>query len=73
MVQKMIDWASQLRLWGSVGSLLVGAGIWGVSQQFGMGHQAGKGKVLAVTGAVGALLTGLAPIIVNTLFNAAQA
>lgn len=73
MVQKMIDWAAQFGLWGSVASLLIGAGIWGVSQQFGNGFQSGKGKVLAAAGAVGAVLTGLAPIIVNTLYNAAQA
>ena len=73
MVQKLIDWAAQFGLWGSVVSLLIGAGIWGVSQQFGNGFQSGKGKVLAAAGAVGAVLTGLAPIIVNTLYNAAQA
>lgn len=73
MVQKMINWAGQFGLWGSVASLLIGAGIWGVSQQFGNGYQAGKGKTLAGAGAVGAVLTGLAAIIVNTLYNAAGA
>ena len=72
MVQKMIDWAGQFALWGSLVSLLIGAGIWGVSQQFGNGYQAGKGKILAAAGAVGAVLTGLAAVIVNTLFNAAR-
>lgn len=71
MVQKMINWAGQFGLWGSVASLLIGAGIWGVSQQFGNGYQAGKGKTLAGAGAVGAVLTGLAAVIVNTLYNAA--
>ncbi len=72
MVQKMINWAGQFGLWGSVASLLIGAGIWGVSQQFGNGYQAGKGKILAASGAVGAVLTGLAAVIVNTLFSAAR-
>ena len=72
MVQKMINWAGQFALWGSVASLLIGAGIWGVSQQFGNGLQAGKGKILAASGAVGAVLTGLAAVIVNTLFTAAR-
>ncbi len=72
MVQKLIDWAGQFGLWGSVASLLIGAGIWGFSQQFGNGFQSGKGKVLAAAGAVGAVLTGLAPIIVNGLYNAAR-
>ena len=73
MVQKMVNWAGQFGLWGSVASLLIGAGIWGMSQQFGNGYQAGKGKILAAAGAVGAVFTGLAPVIVNTLYNAAQA
>lgn len=71
MMQKLINWAGQFALWGSVASLLVGAGIWGVSQQFGNGYQSGKGKTLAASGAVGAVLTGLAAVIVNTLFTAA--
>lgn len=73
MVQRMINWVGQFGLWGSVASLLVGAGIWGVSQQFGNGFQAGKGKILAAAGAIGAVLTGLAPVIVNTLYEAARA
>ena len=72
MVQKLINWAGQFALWGSVLSLLIGAGIWGVSQQFGNGLQSGKGKTLAAAGAVGAVLTGLAAVIVNTLFTAAR-
>lgn len=71
MVQKIVNWAAQFGLWGSVVSILVGAGIWGISQQFGNGYQAGKGKMLAGAGAAGAVFVGLAPIIVNTLFNAA--
>lgn len=73
MVQKLINWVGQFGLWGSVASLLIGAGIWGVSQQFGNGFQAGKGKILAAAGAIGAVLTGLAPVIVNTLYTAARA
>lgn len=72
MVQNLINWAGQFALWGSVVSLLIGAGIWGVSQQFGNGLQSGKGKTLAAAGAVGAVLTGLAAVIVNTLFTAAR-
>ena len=72
MVQKLINWAGQFALWGSLLSLLIGAAIWGISQQFGNGYQSGKGKVLAASGAVGAVLTGLAAVIVNTLFTAAR-
>ena len=73
MMQKLINWAGQFGLWGSVASLLIGAGIWGISSHFGNGYQAGKGKILAAAGAIGAVLTGLAPVIVNGLYNAAKA
>ncbi len=72
MAQKLLNWAGQLGLWGSLLSILVGACIWGVSQQFGNGFQTGKGKVLVGAGAIGAVITGLGAIIVNTLFNAAR-
>lgn len=71
MMQKLLNWGGQVALWGSVASVLAGAAIWGVSQQFGNGMQTGKGKTLAAAGAIGAVLTGLASIIVNTLFKAA--
>lgn len=71
MMQKLLNWGGQVALWGSVASVLAGAAVWGVSQQFGNGMQTGKGKTLAAAGAIGAVLTGLASIIVNTLFKAA--
>lgn len=73
MAQELLNWAGQIGLWGSLLSILVGAAIWGVSQQFGNGYQSGKGKVLVGAGAIGAIITGLAAIIVNTLFTTASA
>jgi hypothetical protein len=72
MMQTLLNWTGQFGLWGSLLSILVGAAIWGVSQQFGNGYQSGKGKVLVGAGAIGAALTGLAAIIVNTLFTTAS-
>lgn len=72
MAQTLINWAGQFGLWGSLLSILVGAAIWGVSQQFGNGYQSGKGKVLVGAGAIGAAITGLAAVIVNTLFTTAS-
>jgi len=68
LAQKVLNWTSQIALWGSLASLLVGAAVWGISQHAGNGYQAGRGRNFAVAGAVGALLAGLAPTIVNTLF-----
>ena len=68
LAQKVLNWTDQVALWGSLASLLIGAAVWGVSQHAGNGYQAGRGRNFAVAGAVGALLAGLAPTIVNTLF-----
>ena len=68
LAQKVLNWTSQVALWGSLASLLVGAAVWGISQHAGNGYKAGQGRNFAVAGAVGALLAGLAPTIVNTLF-----
>ena len=70
--QQLLNWTSQIALWGSLASLLIGATVWGVSQHAGNGYQAGRGRTFAMGGAVGALLAGLAPTIVNTLFGAAR-
>ncbi len=68
LFQKVLNWTDQIALWGSLASLLIGAAVWGVSQHAGNGYQAGRGRNFAAAGAIGALLAGLAPTIVNTLF-----
>jgi hypothetical protein len=70
LVQQLLNWLSQAALWGSLASILVGAAVYGLSQQSGNYAGAYKGKTLAVAGAIGACLAGLAPTIVNLLFRA---
>ncbi len=72
LAQKLLNWTSQVALWGSLLSLLAGATVWGFSQHMGNGMHAGRGRAFAMAGAVGALLAGLAPSIINTLFGAAR-
>ncbi|MPZ28460.1 MAG: hypothetical protein GEV12_19135 [Micromonosporaceae bacterium] len=72
VAQQLLDWLGQVALWASLASLLVGAAVWGLAQQAGNGYQAGRGRTFAIGGAVGALLTGLAPQIVNLLFAASR-
>src|SRR4051812_36132995 len=72
LFEKLLNWLAQGALWGSLASLLVGAGIWGLSQHAGNSYAAGRGRNLALAGVVGALLAGLAPTIINTMFSAAQ-
>ena len=72
LAQKLLDWLAQAALWGCLAALLIGGLVWGLSARAGNSLQAGTGKTFAVGGAVGALIAGLAPTIVNTFFNEAQ-
>jgi hypothetical protein len=71
LVQQLLNWLSQAALWGSLASVLIGAAVYGLSQQSGNYSGAYKGKTLAAAGAIGACLAGLAPTMVNLLFRAA--
>lgn len=72
LMQKMLNWGGQLALWGSLGSILVGAAVFGLSREMGNYANASKGRTLALGGVGGAILTGLAVTIVNLLFTAAK-
>ena len=69
---RLLSWLAQGALWGSLASLLVGSAVWGLSQHAGNGYVAGRGRTFALAGAAGALVAGLAPAVVNTLFNSAR-
>lgn len=69
--QTLINWVGQIALWGSLVSILIGASIYGLSQHVGNTYGASKGRLLALAGAIGAGLTGLAPTVVNLLNKAA--
>ena len=71
-VQRLIDWVAQIGLWGSLGTILVGAAMFGVSQQAGTYLGASRGKHIVLGGAIGAAITGLAPTIVNLVFDASR-
>ncbi|HUR23858.1 MAG TPA: hypothetical protein VMZ73_08305 [Acidimicrobiales bacterium] len=72
LIQKLLDWGGQIALWGSLGSVIAGAAVYGLSKEMGAYQNASKGKTLALGGAVGAILCGLAATLVNLLFNAAR-
>jgi hypothetical protein len=71
LVQKLLNWAQMIALWGSLGALLVGAAMYGLSREGGSYGGASRGKALALGGVVGAILAGVAPTAVNMLFEAA--
>lgn len=67
LAQNVLNWLMWLGLAGSLASLLVGGAVWGLSQVTGNSVQGGRGRVFALGGAAGAIVTGLAPTIVNEL------
>jgi hypothetical protein len=72
LIQQLLNWGQMIALWGSVASLLAGAAMYGLSREGGNYGGASKGKSMALGGAVGAVLAGLAPTAVNLLFQAAK-
>lgn len=72
LIQKLLNWASMVALWGSLAALLAGAAIYGLSRENGNFSGASKGKSVAIGGLVGTILAGLAPTAVNLLFRAAS-
>jgi hypothetical protein len=71
LIEQLLGWLDQVALWGSLASILVGAAIYGLSQNTGNYAGGFRGRQLAVAGVVGACLAGLAPTAVNMLFRAA--
>lgn len=71
LLQQMLNWLDQVALWGSLASILLGAAIYGLAQQSGNYAGGYRGKQLALAGAVGACLAGVAPSAVNLFFRAA--
>jgi hypothetical protein len=67
----MVDWLAQYALWACLASVLAGGGMYAWGRANGHNGRAVSGGALAAGGAVGAVLVGLAPDIVNQLFRTA--
>lgn len=72
LLTEALGWLRYLALYGSLASLLLGALLFGIAQLGSSGSGKSLGKSLVIGGAIGALIAGLAPTIVNELFKAAQ-
>jgi hypothetical protein len=72
LIQQLLNWTQMVALWGSLGALLAGAAIYGLAREGGSYGAAHRGKTLALGGAVGAVLAGVAPSAVDLLFQAAS-
>jgi hypothetical protein len=71
LIQQLLNWLSQVALWGSLASVLLGGAIYGLAQQSGNYAGGYRGRQLAVAGVVGACLAGVAPTAINLFFRAA--
>ena len=69
---QVLGWMMQWGLWLSLAAIVLGAGGWWVSASTGSYGGASKGKQFVLGGAIGALIIGLGPTMVNLLFNAGQ-
>jgi hypothetical protein len=71
-LERLLAWLAMAALWGSLAAILAGAGLYGLSY-FGQvsSRTGGIGKMAALGGAVGAVLSGLAVTIVNGLYRVA--
>jgi hypothetical protein len=72
LIEKLLSWAQMVALWGSLAALLAGAAMYGLARETGSYGAAHRGKSMALGGAVGAVLAGLAPTAVEMLFRAAR-
>ena len=71
LIQQLVNWLGQIALWGSLASILLGAAIYGLSQQSGNYAGGIRGKQLALAGVIQACLAGVAPTAINLFFKAA--
>lgn len=68
-IQDLLDWLGQYALWACVAAIIVGGGMFAWGRRQGGHGMALTGTTLVAGGAVGTILVGLAPEIVNTLFE----
>jgi hypothetical protein len=68
-IQDLLDWLGQYSLWACVAAMVAGGGLFAWARRTGGHSMAVTGTALAGGGAVGTILVGLAPEIVNTLYR----
>lgn len=70
-VQTALNWMGQYGLWACLAAVVLGGMTYGFSTYAGNTYRAAHGRTVALAGAVGAVIIGLGPSIINLLFNAA--
>lgn len=69
--QTALNWMGQYGLWASLAAVVLGGMTYGFSTYAGNTYRAAHGRTVALAGAVGAVIIGLGPSIINLLFHAA--
>jgi hypothetical protein len=69
-IQNLLNMTAQGSLWASLGAVILGGGMWGLSKHFGNYGGAHKGMQLVIGGGVGGLVVASAATIVNAAFGA---
>lgn len=71
-VQKLLDWGGWFALAASLAGIIIGAGIWAHSSSTGSYGGVHRGRQYVLGGAIGALLLGVAPILISTFYTTGQ-
>ena len=73
LVSQLINWLMWVSLMASLGAVLYGAAMWRGGAKMGNTPRGEDGRNYVGGGAVGALLAGLAVVLINTLFEVGRA
>jgi len=73
LVTQLVDWLMWVSLMASLGAVLYGAAMWRGGAKMGNSPRAEDGRNYVAGGPVGALLSGLAVVLINTLFEVGRA
>ena len=69
--QELLNWIGQYGLWMCLAAVVIGGATYGVSTYAGNTYRAAHGRTVALAGAIGAAVIGIAPSAINLLFSAA--
>jgi hypothetical protein len=73
LVSQLVNWLMWVSLMACLGAILYGAALWRGGAKLGNSPRAEDGRHYVAGGAIGALLSGLAVVLVNTLFSVGRA
>ena len=73
LVSLIVNWLMWVSLMASLGAVLYGAAMWRGGTKMNNSPRAEDGRNYVAGGAIGALLSGLAVVLVNTLFEIGRA